>query len=159
MGDEREYKTLSNENTVMKFICPLLALLAILVAAVAPWFTMTSATGRNLQSTLLEVVQGDSFVEYTSMRWFWISGIGILLVLASAVVNDQIRKKLAESGSYLMVILPAWSLFNVYTGDEGFDAGWGMWVIAVIAVAVIILARMIPEEKPQQFVTPQAEQQ
>lgn len=149
---------MSNDNNVMKFICPILAAFAILVAAVAPWFTMTSATGRNLEATLLEILQGNAFVEYTSQRWLWISGLGVILVLASAVVNDQLRKKLAETGSFLMLILPGWSLFNVYLGDEGFDAGWGIWVVTVIAVAVVILARMIPEEKPQEFVTPQIEQ-
>lgn len=150
---------MSNDNNVMKFICPLLAALAVVVALFGPWFTMTSATGRNLEATLLDVLQGNAFVEYSSMRWLWISGAGVLLVLASAVVGDQVRKRLAEAGSFLMIILPGWSLFNVYTGDEEFTAGWGMWAVAVIAVAIVILARMIPQEEPTEFVTPQAEQQ
>lgn len=150
---------MSNDNNVMKFICPLLAALAAVVALFGPWFTRTQyVSGNTVEATLLDVLQGNSFVEYTSSRWIWISGIGLLLVLASAVVNDQVRKKLAEAGSYLLVILPAWSLFQVYVGDEDFGAGWGMWVVAVLAVAVILLARMIPEEKPQTFVTPGVEQ-
>lgn len=150
---------LSNDNNVMKFICPLLAALAAVVALFGPWFTRTQFVSGNTQSaTLLDVLQGNSFVVYNSTTFIWISGIGLLLVLASAVVNDQLRKKLAQTGSYLMVILPGWSLFQVYVGDEDFGAGWGMWVVAVLSVAVIILARMIPEEEPTEFVTPQVEQ-
>lgn len=155
----RESIFLSNNNNVMKFICPLLAALTAVIALFGPWFTRTTQiTGNTIEDTLLDVLQGNSFVEYTSSRWIWISGVGLLLVLASAVVNDQLRKKLAEAGSYLMVILPGWSLFQVYVGDEDFSAGWGMWAVAAISVAVIVLARMIPEEKPREFVTPQMDQ-
>lgn len=150
---------MSNDNNVMKFICPLLAALAAVVALFGPWFTRTTqVTGNTIEDTLLEVVQGNSFVEYESMVQIWISGLGLVLVLASAVVNNELHRKFAQAGSVLMVILPGWSLFQVYTGDEDFSAGWGMWVVAVISVVVIVLARMIPEEKPQEFVTPQVDQ-
>lgn len=148
----------SSDKTLMKFICPALAVIAAIVAAVAPWFTRTSFTDRTVSTTLLEVLRGDSFVEYTSSRWLWISGIGLLLVIASAVVNDQTRKKLAQSGSYLMVILPAFSLLQIFTGDENFGAGWGMWVVTAISIAVLILARLIPEEEEPTYVTPTVEQ-
>lgn len=150
---------MSQDNNVMKFICPLLAALAAVVALFGPWFTRTQfVSGNTIDATLLEVLQGKSFVEYESTTLAWISGAGLLLVLASAVVNDQLRKRLAETGSYLLVLLPGWSLFQVYVGDGDFDAGWGMWATAVICVAVIVLARMIPQEKPQAFVTPQVDQ-
>ena len=150
---------MTNENTLMKFICPLLAALAAVVALFGPWFTRTTQiTGRTLDATLLEVIQGTSFVEYTSSRWIWISGVGLLLVVASALVNDLMRKKFAQTGSYLMIILPGWSLFQVFVGEEEFGAGWGMWVAAALSVAVLILARFIPEDDAPLVAAPQIEQ-
>lgn len=137
------------ENSNMtRFAAPALALAAAAIALFGQWFTRTTqVTDRTIDSTLLEVLQGESFVEYTSSRWLWISAVGVVLVLASVVVSDQFRKKLAEAGSFLMVILPAWSLFQVYAGDENIGAGWGMWVVVVLSIAVIVLARMMPEDQ------------
>lgn len=145
----------STDKSLMNFICPALAVVAAIIAAVGPWFTRTTqVTERTISNTLLEILRGDSsFVEYSSQRWLWISGIGMLLVIASAVVNHQMRKKLAQTGSYLMVILPAFSLFQVYVGDEEFGAGWGIWAVTIISVAILILARFIPEEETE-FATP-----
>lgn len=137
----------SNSN-LMRFAAPAVALLAALVALFGQWFTTTtSVTKHTLDSTLLEVIQGESFVEYTTSRWLWISAAGVVLVVVSALVGDQFRKKLAETGSFLMVILSGWSLFQVFVGDEDIDAGWGMWIVAALSVAVIILARMMPDDE------------
>lgn len=148
---------MQSENTLKKYICPLLAALATIIALFGSWFTHTTSTGRELEATLLEVIQGTAFVEYTRQHWLWISGIGVLLVLASAFVGDGVRKRMAESGSVLMLFLPGWSLFSIYFGDEDFEAGWAMWVAAGMTVAIIILARMIPEEKAVDSVSPQFE--
>lgn len=138
----------SSKSNVMRFAAPAVALLAALVALFGQWFTTTtSVTKHTLDSTLLEVIQGESFVEYTTSRWLWISAAGVVLVVVSALVGDQFRKKLAETGSFLMVILPGWSLFQVFVGDEDIDAGWGMWIVAALSVAVIILARMMPDDE------------
>ena len=151
---------MSNDNNLMKFICPLLAALATVIALFGPWFTRTTQiTGRTLDATLLEVIRGTSFVEYTSQQWLWISGAGVLIVLASAVVGDQLRKRLAGAGSVLMLFLPGFSLLNVYAGDEGFDAGWAMWVAAAITVAIVILARRIPEADAPATTAPTIEHQ
>lgn len=150
---------LSNDNNLMKFICPLLAVLASVVALFGPWFTRTTQiTERTLDATLLEVIQGTSFVEYTSTRWLWISGAGVLIVLASAVVGDHLRKRLASAGSVLMLMLPAWSLLSVYSGNQDFDAGWAMWVTAAMTVAIVILARKIPQDEPVGLAAQQPEQ-
>lgn len=137
---------MSGNLDIRRFLVPALAIIATLVALFGPWFTRTTqVTQRTLDATLLEIIQGNAFVEYTSMRWLWISGVGVLLVIASAVVGDSARKRLAEGGSWLMIILPGWSLFHVFAGDEDIDAGWGLWVTAVLVVAAIVLARQIPE--------------
>lgn len=147
---------LNNENHLMKFICPLLAALATIVALFGPWFTRTTQiTERTLDATLMEVIQGTSFVEYTSQQGLWISGLGVLLVLASAVVGDHLRKRLAQAGSVMMLVLPGWSLINVYVGDEDLNAGWAMWVTVAITVAIIILARMMPQPEPAEDISPQ----
>ena len=147
-----------SDNTLMKFICPALAVLATIIALFGEWFTIDQFSGRKLTDTLLEVIQGDSVIQYSSSRWMWISAVGVVLVVLSAVVGDASRKKLAEAGSYLMVVLPAWSLFQVFVGDEeDLGAGWGMWIVTVLAVAVLILARFIPEEEREQL-TPVAQQ-
>lgn len=143
----------SSDKGVMKLICPALAVLATLVALFGPWFTRTTVTGRTVSSTLLEVIRGESFVEYTSQQWLWISGAGVLLVIASVVAG----KKIAQAGAVLMLMLPGWSLFNVYVNNEGFDAGWAMWVAAVLVVAAIVVSRMLPEDEEPQFVTPQVD--
>lgn len=148
----------SSDNTLMKFICPALAVVATIVALFGEWFTIEQFSDRKLSDTLLEVIQGDSIIQYSSSRWMWISAVGVVLVILSAVVPDTIRKKLAESGSYLMVILPAWSLFQVFVGDEeDLGAGWGMWAVTVLAIAVLVLARFIPEDESEQL-TPVAQQ-
>lgn len=144
----------------MKFICPALAVVAAIVALFGDWFTIEQFSDRKLSDTLLEVIQGDALIQYTSSRWMWISAVGVVLVVLSAVVGDSMRKKLAESGSYLMIILPAWSLFQVFFGDnDGIGAGWAMWVVTGLSIAVVILARFIPEEEAEVLtpVTPRTE--
>lgn len=149
---------MSNENTLMKYICPLLAALAAIIALFGPWFTRTTQiTERTHSASLLEVIQGTAFVEYTSARWLIISGIGVLLVLASAFVGDHLRKRLARAGAILMLFLPGWSLVGAYVGDEGFDAGWAMWVTAVLTIAIVVLANRIPEVQESQLGNLQAE--
>lgn len=48
---------------------------------------------------------------------------------------------------------------QVFIGDEGIGAGWGMWVVTVIAIAVVILARMMPNpEQPESVLTQHVQQ-
>lgn len=145
----------SSDKSVIKLIVPALGAIAAIVALFGPWFTRTTVTDRTVSSTLLDVIRGESFVEYTSQRWLWISGIGLLLVLASVVGG----KKIAQAGTLLMLVLPGWSLFNVYTNDESFGAGWGMWVAVVLSVAAAVVSRFLPDDEEPQYVTPQPDNQ
>ncbi|MCA9833987.1 MAG: hypothetical protein KC435_08585 [Thermomicrobiales bacterium] len=131
-------------GSVGRFICPALAVVIAIVAAIGPWFVIEH-TRTTSDSTLLEIMRGEGIVEYTSQRWLWISGVGLLLVIASALVGADSRKKLAQAGAYLMVVLPGWSLANIYIEDQGYQAGWALWVVVVLAVAIILLASRIPE--------------
>lgn len=142
----------------MRLAAPALAVIATVVALFGPWFTRTTQiTGRTHEATLLEVIQGTSFVEYASQQWLWISGAGVLIVLLSGVVDAQKRKRFAQGGGVLMLLLPGWSLFQVFVGDEPFSAGWAMWIAAALAAAVVVLARMIPE--PETPAAPEVMQQ
>lgn len=140
---------MSDNTTVMRFLTPALAALATIIALFGQWFTKTtSITNKTIDSTLLEVLQGQSFVEYTSSRWVWISGVGVLLVIGAAFLGLEHRRDVAVAGSYLLMILPVWSLFQVYVGEENLGAGWGMWIAVVLSIAVLVLVRMIPKSEP-----------
>lgn len=138
---------MNSNMSANRFVCPMLAVLATVVALFGTWFTRTMrTTGTTSTASLLEVIRGEAFIEYTTARWLWISGIGVLLVIASAVVGLQLRGRLAQAGSILMLMLPGWSLLYVYTGDDRVSAGSALWASAAISVLVVILARMIPQE-------------
>lgn len=131
-------------GSVGRFICPALAIIIVIVAAVGPWFIIEH-TRTTSDSTLLEILRGRGIVEYTSQRWLWISGIGLLLVIASALFGQESRKKITQAGAYLMVVLPGWSLANIYIDDQGYQAGWALWAVVVLSVVIIVLANRLPE--------------
>lgn len=146
-----------NNIVVNKFVCPALAIIAGIVALVGPWFaTTTSITKTTIDSTLLEILRGDSSIEYTSKTWLWLSIAGAVLVILSMFVNDVQRKPLAQAGSYIFLSLPVWSLFNVFTDSEDIQAGWALWVTAGISVLVLLLASRIPEGQQASDVTSQS---
>lgn len=148
---------MSDNTAFMRFLTPALAALATIIALFGQWFTKTTSITKNtVDSTLLEVIQGQSFVEYTSSRWMWISGAGVLLVIFAAFLSLEHRRDVAVAGSYLMMILPVWSLFQVYVGEEYLGAGWAMWIAVVMSIAVLVLVRLIP--KPNRILQAPAEQ-
>lgn len=139
--------------TVNRFVCPALAIATAIVALWGPWFTRTTSVTKNvIDSTLLEILRGRGIVEFTSTRWIWLWGVGVVLVVVSAALGTAARKRLAQGGAYLMIILPGWSLFNVFADDSNVDAGWALYVVAGLTVAIILLANRLPEEEPAPFV-------
>ena len=112
----------SNMN---RYVAPVLVLLAIVISLVAAWTVVKMEAGTQTY-TLKEMMDGDM----VDMIWVWISGIGALLVIASAFMNASMRSKLAQAGGLLAVILPIKVLWDGFTREDvpgvTISAGWGL---------------------------------
>lgn len=135
---------MKNSN-ISRLLAPALVLIGIIAAVAAPWLSIVSELS-TVEFSLSELYEDDVFV-----RWVWISGIGAILVLASAFVADTMRKKLAQAGSFLAVILPVRSVFEVFTEDAprgaSFEIGLGLWVTLVAMVLAVGATYLMPDDR------------
>lgn len=139
----------SNTN-MMRFLPAGLGIIAVVVAFVAPWLAVEASFGGESQSqsfTLRELIEEDVLV----MRWFWISLVGVVLLIASAAVAGDTGKNLAQAGAVLALVLPVRSLFDVFTEEEvagaSLASGWGLWACAVLGALALIASRFMPVEE------------
>lgn len=139
----------SNSN-MMRFLPAGLGIIAVVVALVAPWLAIDLSFGGETQSqsfTLRELIDEDVLV----MRWFWISLVGVVLLIASAALAGETGKNLAQAGAVLALVLPVRTLFDVFTEEEiagaSLGAGWGVWAFTVLAALALIASRFVPVEE------------
>src|SRR5699024_10880348 len=120
-------------------IAPALIIVGVIVALATPWWII-EARGTSFEFTLWELIQEDDVL---NMRTVVISAIGALMVIASPFVPAERRKSIGQSGAFLFLLLPGWSLYDAFTEEDvmgaSLGAGWGLWVTAVIAIAVVVV--------------------
>lgn len=143
-------------DTTSRFVAPALIVIAVLAAITASWINVVSEFS-TVQLSLKEFYEEDVFV-----RWVWISGIGAILVLASAFVGDTMRKRLAQAGAFLAVVLPVRSLIEVFTEDAprgaSFEAGLGLWVTLAATILAVGATYLMPDDKDPVPTTPVIQQ-
>lgn len=141
---------MENSN-LTRFAAPALGVLAALVAFVGPWMGIDVSFGGESQSqsfTLKELIDEDVLV----MRWFWISLVGVVLLIASAALTGDMGKNLAQAGALLTLVLPVRTIIDIFTdGDDivGADvsAGWGLWVVTALAALALLASRFMPADE------------
>jgi hypothetical protein len=128
-----------------RYVAPALVLLAIVISLVAPWSVVEMQQGTQ-EFTLNEMMDRDA----VDMFWVWISGIGALLVIASAFLRGTMRTRLAQIGSILAVILPIKVLWDGFTREDTpgvtISPGWGLWLALILTVLAIIAAFMMSDD-------------
>lgn len=142
--------------TSSRFLAPALIIIAVIAALAASWINMVSELS-TIQFSLKEFYEEGVFE-----RWIWISGIGSILVLASVFVPDTMRKKLAQAGAFLAVILPVRSLIQVFTEDAprgaSYEVGPALWVALVATVLAVGASYLMPDDKDPVATTPVTQQ-
>ncbi len=127
-----------------RFLAPALAVVAVIAAIAAPWINVVSEFS-TVQFSLKEF-----YVEGVFVRWIWISGIGAALLLASAFVGDTMRKRLAQAGAFLAVVLPVRSLIQALTEDAprnaDYEVGVGLWVALAATVLAVVATYLMPDD-------------
>lgn len=138
-----------------RYIAPAMALLAVIIAWVSPVLNI-SMQGVSQSFNLQELLDADAL----HMRWVIISGIGVLVLLASAFLGDTMRKKVAQIGAYLAVVLPVRVLFDIFFDEDldGVSAGWGLWAGLVLTVLAIVVTHMMPDDADPVVRTPRTQE-
>lgn len=128
-----------------RFLAPALMVVAIIAAVAASWINVVSELS-TVQFSLKEFYEEGVFV-----RWIWISGMGAILVLASAFVADTMRKKLAQAGAFLSVVLPVRSFIQVFVEDAPrgatYEVAPGLWVALAATILAVVATYLMPDDR------------
>lgn len=142
--------------TSSRFVAPALMVVAMIAAIAASWINVVSDLS-TVQFSLKEFYEEGVFV-----RWTWISGIGAILALASAFVADTMRKRLAQAGAFLAVILPVRSFIQVFTEDAprgaNYEVGLGLWVALAATLLAVVVTYLMPDDREPVPATPLTQQ-